>query len=419
MNDRRDACVTVVLPLSWPWRSPALGASAANKEHQQLMAEIRMLQEQQQQLQQMLGGLADTLKAMTTRLDSEADATRKAFADQKLLVNGIGRHRARAAREGGRHQRAAVDDDAGAAGAAADRGVDAGAVGGDAAAATIRRPAIRPPPAARRQAGAPGAPAPRTSPRPGCTTRPTPTTAAGQYDLAVDGFQAFIRTFPTSPKAAEAQLNIGYSLYNAGKNAEAVAALQKVITDYPQSDSVSSAYYKLGLTYEALKQPDNARKAFETVVQKYPSSYDAVLAQQALERLKRRRRVAADSSCDRARRRRYTDRCRLSRARSRSRDDWIVELLSTRYIARLERNIVVRQLASRLPPIGSSAARGRLRRGAAVRRPPTAARHRRSGARSGRRGSRWCSACCRPCRPTGASAAVPRRKSACPSPGTR
>ncbi len=112
--------------------------------------------------------------------------------------------------------------------------------------------------------------------------------AAGQFDLAVDGFQAFIRTFPTSPKAAEAQLYIGYSLYNAGRNTEAVAALQKVITDYGQSNTVSAAYYKLGLTYEALKQPDNARKAFETVVQKYPNSSEAVLAQQALERLKRR-----------------------------------------------------------------------------------------------------------------------------------
>jgi len=61
-----------------------------------------------------------------------------------------------------------------------------------------------------------------------------------------------------------------------------------VISDYPQSGSVSSAYYKLGLTYEALKQPDNARKAFETVVQKYPNSSDGVMAQQALERLKRR-----------------------------------------------------------------------------------------------------------------------------------
>ena len=64
------------------------------------------------------------------------------------------------------------------------------------------------------------------------------------------------------------------------------AALQKVISDYPAEQQRPSAYYKLGLTYEALKQPDLARKAFETVVQKYPSSYDAVLAQQALDRIK-------------------------------------------------------------------------------------------------------------------------------------
>ncbi len=132
------------------------------------------------------------------------------------------------------------------------------------------------------------APAHRTSHRRACTISPYADYAAGQFDLAVDGFQAFIRTFPTSPKAAEAQLYIGYSLYNAGRNTEAIAALQKVISDYPQSGSVSSAYYKLGLTYEALKQPDNARKAFETVVQKYPNSSDGVMAQQALERLKRR-----------------------------------------------------------------------------------------------------------------------------------
>ena len=38
----------------------------------------------------------------------------------------------------------------------------------------------------------------------------------GQFDLAVEGFQAYIRTFPTSPQADDAQLYIGYSLYSAG-----------------------------------------------------------------------------------------------------------------------------------------------------------------------------------------------------------
>jgi tol-pal system protein YbgF len=267
-------------------------ALAANKEQQQLMAELRMLQEQQQQLQQMLGGLTETLKTITARLDTEADATRKAFADQKLLVNGVA-ETARVLRE-----------------KADDTNVRLSTMTQELQAlrqAVVAIPAQQPAPlGAGGEPAAPGEPpttAAAPSPLPPATATPPPANisptrmydqsyadySAGQYDLAVEGFQAFIRTFPTSPQADEAQLYIGYSLYNAGKNAEAVAALQKVVTDYPQSNSVSSAYYKLGLTYEALKQPDAARKAFETVLQSYPSSYDAVLAQQALERLKRAR----------------------------------------------------------------------------------------------------------------------------------
>ena len=65
-------------------------AAAANKEHQQLMAELRMLQEQQQQIHQMLGTLGDALKTLTTRLDEQGNNTRKTFADQKLLIDGVG-----------------------------------------------------------------------------------------------------------------------------------------------------------------------------------------------------------------------------------------------------------------------------------------------------------------------------------------
>src|SRR5215213_8383048 len=67
---------------------PAL--AAANKEHLQLMAEIRMLQEQNQQLQALLGSLQDTLKTVTTKIDEQSAATRKAMADQTLATNNIG-----------------------------------------------------------------------------------------------------------------------------------------------------------------------------------------------------------------------------------------------------------------------------------------------------------------------------------------
>ena len=64
-------------------------ASAANKEQQLLMAEVRMMQQQQQQLQQMIASLADTLKTVTGRLDDQAATSRKALADQRLLIENM------------------------------------------------------------------------------------------------------------------------------------------------------------------------------------------------------------------------------------------------------------------------------------------------------------------------------------------
>ena len=80
----RVVAVTTSIALALPRR-----AAAADKAHQQLMAEIRMLQEQQQQLQQMLGSLADTLKVVTSKIDDQTGASRKAFADQKLLIDNV------------------------------------------------------------------------------------------------------------------------------------------------------------------------------------------------------------------------------------------------------------------------------------------------------------------------------------------
>jgi tol-pal system protein YbgF len=264
-------------------------AGAADKAHQQLMAEIRMLQEQQQQLQQMLGGLADTLKAVTAKLDDQAGANRKGFADQKLLIDNIS--------EGVRVLREKADD----------TNVRLSTVSQELEAvrqafATISAPTV--------SMGPPGQPAtgvtdPATGAATGGANVPPPSGAplispqrmfdnaysdytGGQFDIAIQGFTAFIASFPKSDKADDAQLNIGNALYSMqpGKYREAVEAFQKVISNYPQSDSVPVAYYKMGLAYTELKQFDLARKAFESVIERYPSAYEAILAKQRLDGLK-------------------------------------------------------------------------------------------------------------------------------------
>ena len=53
------------------------------------MADLRMLQEQAQLLQNLIGTLTDAMKAVNARLDQQAEVNRKAFADQKLVVDNL------------------------------------------------------------------------------------------------------------------------------------------------------------------------------------------------------------------------------------------------------------------------------------------------------------------------------------------
>ena len=62
---------------------------AASREQQQMMADIRMLQEQTQQLQALIAGLTDALKTVTAKLDDQAALNRKAFADERVMVDTV------------------------------------------------------------------------------------------------------------------------------------------------------------------------------------------------------------------------------------------------------------------------------------------------------------------------------------------
>jgi TolA-binding protein len=266
----------------------APSAASANREQQQVMAELRMLQQNQQQMQQMVLALADALKAVTDRLEEQAATSRKALADQRLLIEGM-TDTVRILRERSddtnvrlssfsqelesiRHTIAALPQTIGSAPPAGDPGADPSAADGSF------------------QPGAPGAPI--GGPPPNVSPQRTWDTAysdyaGGQYDLAIEGFETFLRFFPRHIDADNAQVLIGNAHFNAGRFKEALSAYQRVITDYPGTDSVPQAYFKLGSTYMQLKQPDLARKAWTTLLQNFDASVpEYMLARQAIERLK-------------------------------------------------------------------------------------------------------------------------------------
>jgi TolA-binding protein len=232
-------------------------ARAADKETRQMMADIRILQEQSQQLQNQIAALIatlnDSIKAVNGKIEDQTNASRKSLADQKLVIDAMAGD-VRVLRE-------AVAGDTGAASGAAP---DAGAP--------------PPPPAGAAGVGA--------SPKK-LLDGALADYFAGQYDLAAMGLESYVRTFPQSTDAPEAQLRAGNSYLQLGKNEKAVDAYDVVIRSYPKSTSVAEAYAKKGLALMNLKQYDRAKEALEYVIANFPPDNFAVsYAQQRLSDLK-------------------------------------------------------------------------------------------------------------------------------------
>jgi tol-pal system protein YbgF len=266
--------------------SLAAPARAADKETLQMMADIRMLQEQTQQLQNLIGAVGEALKTVSGRLDQQTEVNRKAFADQKSTIDTLAAD-LRVVRE-------RVDDS----------NVRIGSVSQEVEALRqsielLNAPAsaaVEPAPPSPTAPGGPPSPPPAPAPVAprSAAVGMSPTRLfdeakamywAGQNDLAVMGFDSYIKTFPKSEQADDAQLLIGSAYLQAGANEKAVEAYDVAIRTYPNSNVLPEAYYKKGVALQNLKQLDRAREAFQTVTTKYPDSFEATLAKQGIQKL--------------------------------------------------------------------------------------------------------------------------------------
>jgi TolA-binding protein len=255
-------------------------AAAANKEHQQLMADLRMLQEQSQLLQNLIGSLSEALKAVNTRLDQQSETTRKAFADQKLVIDNL-TNDVRVIRE-------KLDDNNVRIGSLTQE-VDALRQ----SLQTSARPSPTPDAASPADGAATTAPTGGVAP-PSLGVSPQKLFDSamsdyysGQYDIAILGFSDYIRSFPKADLADDAQVNICMAYLQDGKNDKAVEACDLAIRNYPNGDKIPDAYYRKGLALRNLKDLNGARDAWEHVVNANPDSAAGQLAKQGLEQLKR------------------------------------------------------------------------------------------------------------------------------------
>ena len=267
---------------------------AADREHEQLMADIRMLQEQTLQLHHLIAALEGTLTTLSGRLDAQDADRKRSFADQKLSTENMA--------TGVRVLREKLDE----------TNVRLSSMSQEVEALRISIPRTPPPPVAPllvdpetglpMNNSVPPAAALTPDPAPTVTAPDLPALAAGvspqrmydtawadytngQWVLAIQGFEAYIKTFPRSELTDDASFYIGQTHYAEGNFDQSVIAFEQVLLNYPDGDIVPEASYKRGLALDRLGETERARTAFELVVNNYPDHMMATLAQQALDRL--------------------------------------------------------------------------------------------------------------------------------------
>lgn len=105
------------------------------------------------------------------------------------------------------------------------------------------------------------------------------------YKAAIARFREFIKKYPKSALAGNAQYWIGESLYALKEFDQAIIEFDAVRRRYPQGEKVPAALLKQGFAFAELGEKVNARLILQEVVEKYPQSPEAGRAKQRLKSL--------------------------------------------------------------------------------------------------------------------------------------
>jgi tol-pal system protein YbgF len=265
---------------------PASAAGTADKEHDQILAELRQLQLQLSVLQTNQGRLEQALQRVSNLLIEQDSSIRRTLVDtgttldtvqENLLIlserldetNGrIGNLRREVASL--RPTQPIVIPETPEGGESAPPG------GGPPSSPGGQPPDSAPPGPA---AGPPGASA-------DLYQQAYTDYTQGRYPLAISGFKELIASDPNSDLADNAQYWIGECLLAQRQYTEALEAFDAVLSLYPNSNKLPEATYKKAVALEALGSRADAVAQLELVIETYPRTPAARAARGMLRSLR-------------------------------------------------------------------------------------------------------------------------------------
>ncbi len=103
------------------------------------------------------------------------------------------------------------------------------------------------------------------------------------FDAAREDFQKFIKEYPKSKNADNAQFWIGETYYREKWYEKAILEYQKVIEKYPKGNKVTASLLKQGFAFLNLGDKVNARLILSELIKKYPKSNEAKIAGRKLK----------------------------------------------------------------------------------------------------------------------------------------
>ena len=250
---RRMLVVAAVLLMAAPVR-------AANKDLERLYVQVAALQSQVADLQRAAEDSLKEIRRLNEVVAEQNASMRRSVDEQRLreeaFQNAIKDFTERLAEMGER--------------------LDQARAAASTSAATVYTPSTAP------AAGSPppGATSAPPAPVPGANVPPPRELysqaytdyARGNYDLAIQGYQEYLRNYPDTEFADNAQYWIGECLYSKQKFPEAIAAWEELFQKFPASDKLPDARLKKGLALERMGRRRDALREYRFVVDRYPNT---------------------------------------------------------------------------------------------------------------------------------------------------